>query len=251
MNESEGAPARRGDGRAPHDLRPVRFTLGFLPAAEGSCLVAFGGTEVVCAVSFGSGAPGWRKGSGKGWLTAEYNMLPRSSAERVPRSNQLGGRSQEIQRLIGRSLRAVVDLEKLGENTLTIDCDVLRADGGTRTASITGSMVALLQAERLLLERGRIGQPIVRELVAAVSVAKHEGRAVLDPNYAEDAHAGVDLNLVMTESGALVEIQAGAEGETFTPRELGALVRLGTRGIRALLRRQRTAFDRWAKGVAS
>jgi ribonuclease PH len=243
-SKPEHEEGRRADGRSAGDLRPIRFVPGFLPNAEGSCLVSFGGTEVLCAVTFGAGAPAWRRGSGKGWLTAEYNMLPRSGAERVPRSNQTGGRSQEIQRLIGRTLRSVADLEGLGENTITVDCDVLKADGGTRTASITGSIVALRQAEGVLRARNLIAAPFVRELVAAVSVALVDGRPLLDPDYAEDSRAVVDLNLVMTEGGAIVEVQAGAEGATFSQAELGSLVRLGTRGVRRLIQHQRTALGR-------
>ena len=239
----------RPDGRTPSKLRPVKMLLDPLRHAEGSCEVSFGQTRVLCAATFTSGVPGWRRGAGAGWVTAEYNMLPRSGMERTPRTSQTGGRSREIQRLISRSLRAVVDLEALGENTIVVDCDVIEADGGTRTASITGAMVALVRACDRLVARGVLKARPVRELLAAVSVGLVEGEARLDLDYAEDSRADVDLNLVMTAGGQFIELQGTAEGMPFDKKDLNAMLSLGTRGIRQLVTKQERALER-AGGAA-
>ncbi len=236
----------RHDGRTPGQLRPITMTTSYLRHAEGSCLVSFGETRVLCAASFSEGVPGWRRGTGAGWVTAEYNMLPRSGLERTPRSAQQGGRSTEIQRLVSRCLRGAVDLDALGENTIIVDCDVIEADGGTRTAAISGAMVALAEAMRTLRERRVLRRDPIVELVAAVSVGIVETVPVLDLDYAEDSKAETDMNLVMTESGRFVEIQGTAEGVAFSRRELGQLLTLGSRGIRRIVKKQRTTLARAA-----
>ncbi|HEX6941150.1 MAG TPA: ribonuclease PH [Longimicrobiales bacterium] len=227
-------------GRAPDELRPVALERNAAPYAEGSCLVAFGETRVLCTATVQDGVPDWRRGAGAGWVTAEYAMLPRATTRRTARERgKVGGRTQEIQRLIGRALRAAVDLEALGERTILIDCDVLVADGGTRTASITGAAVALHDACRWLIRRGTLASSPMRQLVAAVSVGIIAGEPRLDLDYAEDVAADVDMNLVVLESGALVEIQGTAERNSFTRAELDTLIELGLRGIHHLLRAQR------------
>jgi ribonuclease PH len=236
----------RKDGRAADDLRPVRITRGFQEFAEGSCVIELGQTRVLCAASFEEKVPGFLRGSGRGWVTAEYSMLPRSTLVRTPREVQQGrpsGRTQEIQRLIGRSLRAVTDLGAFGEATVTVDCDVLLADGGTRTAAITGAYVALYDAFRALRDRGRIETiPLVEE-VAAVSVGIVEGEALLDLCYEEDVAASVDMNVVMTAAGRFVEVQGTAEGEPFDRVLLGELLDLGTGGVERLVAEQRAALE--------
>ena len=234
--------SERPDGRGPRDLRPVKVELGYQEWAEGSVLLEMGRTRVLVAASHDDRAPRFLQGSGKGWVTAEYSMLPRATAERTPREVGKGrpsGRTQEIQRLIGRSLRAVIDLDKLGERTFWIDCDVLQADAGTRTASITAGYVALALACRALLERGALTEDPLVDTVAAVSVGIVEGDAVLDLSYDEDAKADVDCNVVMTGSGRLVEIQGTAEGEPFSRDQLNALVDLAQEGIARLTEIQR------------
>jgi ribonuclease PH len=224
----------RVDGRAPEQLRPVGFELDFMPTAEGSCLVTMGETRVICTATVEDGVPRWMAGSGRGWVTAEYSMLPRSTSERVPREVNRGrpsGRTQEIQRLIGRSLRAVTDMEKMGERTVWIDCDVIQADGGTRTASITGAFVALARACSVLQERGELASPPLPDSVAAVSAGIIEGVPSLDLNYAEDSTAQVDLNVVMTGTGKLVEVQGTAEHGAFSRGELDTMLDLATKGI--------------------
>lgn len=224
----------RKDGRRPWDLRPVELQAGVAPFAEGSCLIVVGQTRVLCTASVQEGVPPWRSGSGGGWVTAEYGMLPRSTPVRTPRE-QGRGRAQEIQRLIGRSLRAVVDLEDLGPRTVILDCDVLQADGGTRTASITGAAVALAQALEGLVRLGELPRNPMRQLVAGVSVGIWSGTAVLDLDYLEDSQAEVDMNLVATEGGELVELQGTAEGRPFTRGQLEDLVDLGMGGVARLV----------------
>ena len=222
------------------------MTPGFLPYAEGSALMELGATRVVCAVSVEETVPAFLRGRGQGWLTAEYRMLPRATLVRTPREGTTGppsGRTQEIQRLIGRSLRGVLDLRALGERTLLVDCDVLQADGGTRTAAITGSYVAVVLALRRLREQGKLTALPVRQAVAAVSVGIVDGEPALDLRYEEDARAEVDCNVVMTELGELVELQATAEGRPFRRQALDDLLDLAERGIQRLLRAQSEALE--------
>ncbi len=235
----------RPSGRTPDQLRPVRMTRGYTRHAEGSVLVEFGETRVLCTVSVDDKVPSFLKGKGQGWLTAEYGMLPRSTNTRTQREASAGrqsGRTQEIQRLIGRSLRAVTDLAALGERTLQIDCDVVQADGGTRTASITGAFVALHDAVRLLRERRLIEDWPIRDFVAAVSVGIYQGVPVLDLDYDEDSACGTDMNVVMTGSGGIVEVQGTAEGEPFSRAQLDTMVDLAGAGIRQLVAAQRAAL---------
>ncbi len=234
--------SERPDGRGPADLRPVKVELGFQEWAEGSVLLEMGRTKVLVAASYDGRAPRFMTGTGRGWVTAEYAMLPRSTAERTPREVSKGrpsGRSQEIQRLIGRSLRAVTDLDRLGECTIWIDCDVLQADAGTRTASITAGYLALALATRSLRERDIVRRDVLTDSVAAVSAGIVDGVPVLDLSYEEDARADVDFNVVMTGAGRLVEIQGTAEGEAFSRDELTALVDLAETGIAKLTEMQR------------
>jgi ribonuclease PH len=229
-------------GRADDQLRPVQIDRGVSPYAEGSCLIAMGATRVLCTASVEESAPGWRKGSGEGWVTAEYAMLPRATHTRTPRERgTTGGRTQEIQRLIGRSLRACVDTAALGERTIRIDCDVLQADGGTRTAAITGGALALEDACEWLVSRGLLSRSPFRTRVAAVSAGVVGGRPLLDLEYSEDSQADVDLNVVALEQGGLVEVQGTAERAPFTPDQLAALVGLAMGGINALFALQRSA----------
>ncbi|MEK7402740.1 MAG: ribonuclease PH [Gemmatimonadota bacterium] len=221
--------------RAADAMRPVTLERGAVPYAEGSCLVAFGNTRVLCAASVEDGVPGWRKGSGLGWITAEYSMLPRSTHTRTTRErSQLGGRTQEIQRLIGRSVRAMLDDFKFGEFTIKLDCDVLQADGGTRTASITGACVATVLAFEWMLKTGRVKVSPVKRRVAAVSVGLIAGVARLDLDYPEDVAADVDMNIVMSSEGRFVEVQGTGENGTFARPELDALIELATSGLRDL-----------------
>ena len=235
----------RPSGRAPDALRNVRFTRRFTRHAEGSVLVEFGETRVLCTASVEEKVPPFLKGKGQGWLTAEYGMLPRSTHTRSDREAARGkqsGRTQEIQRLIGRSLRAIVDMERLGERTIQFDCDVLQADGGTRTASITGAYVALHDAISGLLERGLLPESPIREAVAAVSVGVYQGVPVLDLDYPEDSACETDMNVVMTASGGLVEIQGTAEGAPFSRAEMTAMLDLAHAGITDLVARQRAVL---------
>lgn len=221
--------------RAPDALRPVTLERGAVRNAEGSCLVSFGNTRVLCAVSVEDGVPGWRKGSGQGWLTAEYAMLPRATNTRSSRErSQLGGRTQEIQRLIGRSIRAMLDDFRFGEYTLRVDCDVLDADGGTRTASITGACIAVVDAFGWMVRSGRIPVSPVRRRVAAVSVGLIGGEARLDLEYVDDVRADVDMNVVMTSEGRFVEVQGTGEHAAFDRRELDQLLDLATQGVQQL-----------------
>ncbi len=224
----------RPDGRQPDDLRPMSFERDFTDQAAGSVLVSFGGTRVLCTASIDEGVPRWMKGSGKGWVTAEYSMLPGSSVERIGREAAKGkqsGRTQEIQRLIGRSLRSVCDMTALGERQVIVDCDVLQADGGTRTASICGGYVALHDALARLVQAGRISSHPLTDTCAAISVGIVGGVPVLDLPYVEDSTAETDMNVVMTGSGAFVEVQGTAEGATFSRAELDALLGLAESGI--------------------
>jgi ribonuclease PH len=233
----------RADGRAADELRPVEIARNFIPHAEGSVLITLGQTRVVCTATVEERLPPWLRGAGQGWITAEYGMLPRSTHERTPRDpGRQGGRTQEIQRLIGRSLRAAVDLQKLGDRTITVDCDVIQADGGTRTAAITGAMVALVDALAVLRRSGALGWWPMRELVAATSVGIVENEVRLDLAYAEDSRARVDLNLVMTDSGNMVEVQGTAEGLPYSRQELLAMLALGEQGIRTLIAAQKAAL---------
>jgi ribonuclease PH len=232
----------RPSGRAPDQLRPVRMTRAYTRHAEGSVLVEFGETRVLCTVSVEDKVPPFLKGKGRGWLTAEYGMLPRSTNTRTQREAAAGrqsGRSQEIQRLIGRSLRAVTDLAALGERTLQIDCDVVQADGGTRTAGITGAFVALYDAVRLLQARRLIEDWPIRDFVAAVSVGIYQGAPVLDLDYEEDSACGTDMNVVMTGGGGIIELQGTAEGAPFSRAQLDTMVDLAGAGIRQLVAAQR------------
>jgi ribonuclease PH len=240
MSIGNRPPSARADGRGPNDLRPVTMTLNVLKWAEGSCRIRVGDTEVLCAATIADRVPPHLRGKGSGWVTAEYSMLPRATAERSDREavkGRLGGRTHEIQRLIGRSLRGVVDLPKLGERTVTIDCDVLQADGGTRCASITGGYVALAAAlmthgfERLLVSK-----------VAAVSVGIVDGTTVLDLDYPEDSHAAVDMNVVGTDAGTYVELQGTAEGLPFDRAKVDALLDLANLGLAKLFEAQAAAL---------
>ncbi|APR04012.1 ribonuclease PH [Thauera chlorobenzoica] len=234
----------RPSQRQPDELRPVRLTRGFTCHAEGSVLVEFGATRVLCTASVEDSVPAFLRGKGQGWLTAEYGMLPRATHTRSAREAAKGkqsGRTQEIQRLIGRSLRAVVDLAALGERQIVIDCDVLQADGGTRTAAITGACVAVHDALVGLVAAGKLARNPMREFVAAVSVGIHDGVPVLDLDYAEDSACDTDMNVVMTEGGGLIEVQGTAEGAAFSRAELDALLDLAELGGRHLFELQRAA----------
>ena len=236
----------RIDGRSTDQLRPVEIKRNYLRHAEGSALITMGGTTVLCSASVDEYVPSFLKGSGKGWVTAEYGMLPRSTNPRVSRDGRRGsisGRTQEIQRLIGRSLRAVFDLDSLGERSILIDCDVLEADGGTRTASITGSYVALYDAVRWLQSRDLVDSSLIKDSVAAISVGIIDGTPMLDLCYAEDSTADVDMNIVMTGSGAMVEIQGTAEQNPFTTDQLNTMLDLGRQGIEQLVTMQKQVLE--------
>ena len=235
----------RPSGRSHDQLRPIHFTRRYTRHAEGSVLVEFGETKILCNVSIDEKVPGFLKGKGQGWVTAEYGMLPRSTGSRMQReatAGKQGGRTQEIQRLIGRSLRAAIDLKQLGERTLTVDCDVLQADGGTRTASITGACVALHDALGVLKDKGLIKIYPLKNLLASVSVGIVDGLAVLDLDYAEDSKAETDMNFVMDATGGFIEIQGTAEGKTFSLEEMQAMTELARTGIAQLITLQRTAL---------
>ncbi|MSS85265.1 ribonuclease PH [Actinomycetaceae bacterium WB03_NA08] len=240
----------RADGRALDELRDIHITRGWGQAGEGSVLIEFGQTRVLCVASLTEGVPRWRKGSGEGWVTAEYSMLPRATAERSTRESvkgKQGGRTHEISRLIGRSLRAVVDVRALGENTIVLDCDVLQADGGTRTAAITGAWIALHDAVEYGIEKGfirnRKGEPALTDSVAAISVGIIDGRPMLDLPYEEDVRAGTDMNVVRTGSGGLVEVQGTAEGRPFSRDELDQLLGLAESGIDRLTALQQASLQ--------
>lgn len=232
----------RPDGRAPDQLREIQAELGYQEWAEGSILFTQGRTRVLVSASVQEEPPRWLRGTGKGWVTGEYSMLPRATTERSPREvnkGRPGGRTQEIQRLIGRSLRAVTDLDRLGERSITVDCDVLQADAGTRCASITAGYIALSLALVTLAERGEVPGDLLTDSVAAVSVGMVDGRPVLDLSYAEDSTAEVDCNVVMTGAGCLVEVQGTAEGEPFSRADLDSMLDLAESGIKALTQFQR------------
>ena len=236
---SAAPPSRRPDGRASNQLRPVKIVTDYLKFAEGSVLIRVGDTRVVCAVTIDDRVPGWLRGKGSGWVTAEYSMLPRAGTERSQReasAGRIGGRTHEIQRLIGRSLRGVVALDKLGERTITVDCDVIQADGGTRTASITGAYVALARA----MSRFGMGHLLTGQ-VGAVSVGMSGGVPLLDLNYVEDSAADVDFNVVMTDDDRFVEIQGTAEHRSFDRAQMNQMIDLAAAGIRQLFEIQRTA----------
>ena len=245
MTDPDHSAAPRADGRGPADLRPLAITPGAAPNAEGSALITLGNTQVLCAATVEDRLPRWRAGQGRGWVTAEYSMLPRATRDRTAReavNGKQGGRTIEIQRLIGRSLRAVVDLSVLGERQIILDCDVLQADGGTRCAAITGAYVALaLAVQRLRAERKIKGNPL-RAAVAAVSVGVVRGQPLLDLQYSEDAAADVDANVVMTNANAFVELQSTAEGVPFSQASLDELIALATFGLGQLFAAQRQAI---------
>jgi ribonuclease PH len=236
----------RPSGRKPDELRTIRFTCNYTKHAEGSVLVEFGDTRVICTASVEDRVPPFLKGKGSGWITAEYGMLPRSTHERMGREasrGKQGGRTMEIQRLIGRALRAAINLQALGERTVTVDCDVIQADGGTRTASITGGFVALSLAMRQLLKQKRIKGNPVHGQIASVSVGIYQGVPVLDLDYSEDCEAETDMNVVMNDAGAFVEIQGTAEGHAFRRDELHAMLALANSGIENLLLHQLEALE--------
>jgi len=236
----------RPSGRAPQQLRTIRITRNYTKHAEGSVLVEFGDTKVICTASIDENVPRWMKGKGQGWVTAEYGMLPRSTGSRMSREaaqGKQGGRTMEIQRLIGRSLRAVVDMGALGERTITIDCDVIQADGGTRTASITGGYVALADAMAFLKKKKLISKNPLHGQVASVSVGIYQGTPILDLDYAEDSNAETDMNVVMNDGGAFIEVQGTAEGHAFRREELDAMLALAEAGIKELMTKQREALE--------
>ncbi len=236
----------RPSGRNPDQLREVRITRRYTKHAEGSVLVEFGDTRVLCTATVEERVPGFLRGKGQGWVTAEYGMLPRSTGERMAREaarGRQGGRTMEIQRLIGRSLRAVVDLEALGERTVTLDCDVIQADGGTRTASITGAYVALVDAVAGLRKARQLKRDPIHGALASVSVGIYNGVPVLDLDYAEDSDAETDMNVVMNDAGAFIEVQGTAEGHAFRREELDAMLNLAVDGIQRLIAAQRAALD--------
>jgi ribonuclease PH len=235
----------RPSERTPNQIRPVTFTRNYTMHAEGSVLVEFGNTKVLCTATVESGVPRFMKGQGKGWITAEYGMLPRSTHTRCDREaarGKQGGRTMEIQRLIARSLRAAVDLAALGENTITIDCDVIQADGGTRTASISGACVALVDALSYMRSKGMINANPLKCMVAAISVGIYKGEAVTDLEYLEDSEAETDMNVIMTETGKLIEVQGTAEGEPFSFDELNQMLELAKHSIREIIDIQKQAL---------
>ena len=237
---------KRLDGRGPETLRPIKITRNYLKHAEGSALIEMGDTKVICSASMEERVPQFLRNSGRGWVTAEYSMLPRSTHTRTARESMTGrgsGRSYEIQRLIGRSLRSVTDLSGFGERTIWIDCDVIQADGGTRAASITGAYVALVDAFRKMVKNRVIEEVPIKDSVAAISVGKVEGRALLDLNYDEDSRAEVDMNVVMTGHGEFVEIQGTAEEAVFTKKELDELTKIAQKGIGELTRIQKKSLE--------
>jgi len=238
---------QRPSGRAAAQLRQIKITRNYTRHAEGSVLVEFGDTKVLCNASVSSEVPRFLRGQGSGWITAEYGMLPRSTDSRMPREAAKGkqsGRTVEIQRLIGRSLRAAVDLEKLGENQITLDCDVIQADGGTRTAAITGACVALVDALRHMQREKVLTEDPLLNLVAAVSVGIYDGEAVLDLDYPEDSAADTDMNLVMAADGGMIEVQGTAEGAPFTEKQFAQMLGLGKAGIDELISLQQAALDK-------
>jgi len=238
--------SQRPSGRAANAMRNIRITRRYTKHAEGSVLIEFGDTQVICTASVLEKVPPHKKGSGEGWVTAEYGMLPRSTNTRIDREAARGkqsGRTQEIQRLIGRSLRAVVDLRKLGERTVHVDCDVIQADGGTRTASITGAYVAVADAVNWLMQQGTIAESPLKDNVAAISVGVYQGEPVLDLDYEEDSSCDTDMNVVMTGKGGMVEVQGTAEGEPFSRATLEALLDLAGQGVAEITRAQKATLE--------
>ena len=236
----------RPSNRAPDEMRDIKFTRNFTRHAEGSVLVEFGHTRVLCTATVEEKVPRFLKGKGQGWVTAEYGMLPRSTNTRMGREaarGKQGGRTMEIQRLIGRSLRAAVDLEALGERSITLDCDVIQADGGTRTASITGACVAMSDAINGLIEQGVLKENPIQNMVASISVGIYQGVPVLDLDYAEDSNAETDMNVVMDETGEFIEIQGTAEGKTFSMDEMLAMTELAKNGIAEIISHQKQALE--------
>jgi ribonuclease PH len=235
----------RNDGRKPNQLRPVSITPGYIKTADGSVLIEMGDTKVICTAKLEERVPPFLRNSGKGWITAEYGMLPGSSQVRIGRESargKIGGRTHEIQRLIGRSLRAIAELKSLGERTVWIDCDVIQADGGTRTASITGAYVALVEAVRRWLDRGILNVDPVGDAVAAVSIGVVEGKILLDLSYEEDSRAEVDMNYVMTGSGKFIEVQGTAESAPFTKRQMERMAEIAQQGIKELVKAQKSVI---------
>ncbi len=235
----------RPSGRSNDQLRELTITRNYTCHAEGSVLVSFGNTKVICTASVEAGVPRFLRGEGQGWITAEYGMLPRSTGTRMGREasrGKQGGRTVEIQRLIGRSLRAAVDMNALGENTITIDCDVIQADGGTRTASITGGCVALVDALNHMVTTGMIEKSPLKQMVAAISVGMYEGCPVLDLDYPEDSSAETDMNVIMTEKGGFIEVQGTAEGEAYSRDDLQSMLALAEKGINEIIERQKSAL---------
>jgi ribonuclease PH len=239
---------QRSFDRGPRDLRPVTIEPGYLKNAEGSAMIWMGDTQVLCAASVEPRVPGWLRGSGTGWVTAEYGMLPRATNTRNAREaarGKQGGRTQEIQRLIGRSLRASIDMQALGEQTITLDCDVIQADGGTRTASVTGAWVALAMAIEWMQRAGSMPTSPLKTQVGAVSAGIFEKQLLLDLDYREDSAAGVDFNVVMLGTGQLVEVQGTAEGEPFSQDQMGEMANMASGGIKQLFAAQKAALDEW------
>ena len=237
----------RPSGRRPEQLRDIKITRQYTMHAEGSVLIEFGNTKVLCNASIEERVPGFLRGKGQGWVTAEYGMLPRSTGQRMQREaakGKQGGRTMEIQRLIGRSLRAAVDLKALGEISITVDCDVLQADGGTRTASITGGCIAMIDAIRAMQDKGVIKKDPVKQLVASVSAGIYQGMPILDLDYPEDSNAETDMNFVMEESGRFIEIQGTAEAEPFSLEEMQAMTALAQSGIQDLIAAQKEALSK-------
>jgi len=236
----------RSDNRTPEQMRPLNIIPDFISTAEGSSLIELGNTRVICTASVEESVPSWMRNSGKGWITGEYAMLPRSTLTRTPRESargRIGGRTHEIQRLIGRSLRAVVDLARLGERTIWLDCDVIQADGGTRTASITGAFVALGLAMQKLVEAGTLTHAPLRDFIAAISVGIVDGEIMLDLSYEEDSRAEVDMNFVMTGSKKMVEVQATAEQRPFDDAQLKRMIELARRGVESLIAKQQAVLS--------
>ena len=236
----------RSDNRAPEQLRPINITPDFISTAEGSALIEVGNTRVICTASIEEAVPSFLRNSGKGWVSSEYGMLPRATLTRTARESARGrqsGRTQEIQRLIGRSLRAVTDLKRLGERTIWIDCDVIQADGGTRTASITGAFVALGLAVQRLVQAGTLAASPIKDYVAAVSIGIVDGEVLLDLNYEEDSRADVDMNFVMTAANKIVELQATAEHQVFDDAQLAKMISLARQGIQSLIARQKAVVE--------
>ena len=244
----------RSDGRKANQLRPLSITSSYIKTADGSVLIEMGDTKVICTAKLEERVPPFLRNSGKGWITAEYGMLPGSSQVRVGRESsrgKIGGRTHEIQRLIGRSLRAIADLKSLGERTVGIDCDVIQADGGTRTASITGAYVALVEAVRRWRQRGVINVDPVKDFVAAVSIGMVDGKILLDLCYEEDSRAEVDMNYVMTGSGKFIEVQGTAESEPFTKRQMERMAEIAQQGIKELLKAQKKVITSSVAGASS